>query len=377
MQVLIGADIVPTQSNKTLFTNGAAKALVGERLLALLQGADLRVFNLETPLADADTPISKCGANFRAPTETAQGLKALGVDAVTLANNHILDQGQPGLEATCSALEQAGITHFGTGLPGECEKPHYWEKDGKRIGFYACAEHEFSIAAENRAGANPFDPLETPDHIGEMKKNCDFAVVLYHGGKEHYRYPSPQLQKLCRKLVEKGADLVICQHSHCIGCEEKYLQGTIVYGQGNFLFDHGDNEYRNTALLVQIGEGFAIDYLPVCKDGASVRLAEPAEAEEILKAFGDRSREITQPGAIQNRYAEFAKQKRQYYLLAIKGIRQRSFGNRLMNRLTGGRWLRWRLRHYDQEALLLLQNFVECEAHQELLIEAVKECKKN
>ena len=369
MQVLIGADIVPTQSNKTLFTAGDAKSLVGERLLALLQGADLRILNLETPLTDADTPISKCGANFRAPTDTVAGMKALGIDVVTLANNHILDQGQLGLATTCRTLAQAGIAHFGTGLPGECETPWYWEKDGKRIGFYACAEHEFSIAEEKCPGANPFDPLETPDHIGEMKKNCDFAVVLYHGGKEHYRYPSPALQKTCRKLVEKGADLVICQHSHCIGCEEKYLQGTIVYGQGNFLFDHGDNEYRNTALLVRIGDDFSVDYIPVCKDGASVRLAEPAETEEILKGFYDRSREITEPGAVKSRYEAFAKQNRQHYLLTIKGVRQRSFGNRVLNRLTGGRWLRWRLRRYEKEGLLTLQNFVECEAHRELLIQ--------
>lgn len=372
MQVLIGADIVPTQSNKTLFAAGDAKSLAGERLLALLQGADLRILNLETPLTDGSTPISKCGANFRAPTEAVAGLKGLGIDAVTLANNHILDQGQPGLTATHRTLEQAGIAHFGTGLPGECEKPWYWERDGKRIGFYACAEHEFSIAGENRPGANPIDLLETPDAIAEMKKSCDFAVVLYHGGKEHYRYPSPGLQKICRKLVEKGADLVICQHSHCIGCEEKYLQGTIVYGQGNFLFDHGDNEYRNTALLVQIGDGFAVDYIPLCKDGAAVRLAQPAEAEEILKGFYSRSREITEPGAVQSRYGEFAERMRQHYLLTIQGVRQRSFGNRLLNRLTGGRWLRWRLRRYEKECLLTLQNFMECEAHRELLLCGIK-----
>ena len=96
-----------------------------------------------------------------------------------------------------------------------------------------------------------------------MKAQCDYAIVLYHGGKEYYRYPSPNLQKTCRKLVEKGADLVICQHSHCIGCEEKYQDGTIVYGQGNFLFDHGDNEYWNTSLLVQIKDDGQINYVPL------------------------------------------------------------------------------------------------------------------
>ena len=116
-------------------------------------------------------------------------------------------------------------------------KPFVLSVSNKKIGVYACTEHEFSIAEDNKPGANPFDPLESFDHVSNLKKDCDYVIVLYHGGKEHYRYPSPMLQRVCRKFVEKGAGLVICQHSHCIGCEEKYLDGTIVYGQGNFIFN--------------------------------------------------------------------------------------------------------------------------------------------
>jgi len=54
---------------------------------------------------------------------------------------------------------------------------------------YTCAEHEFTIATENTPGANPFDPLESLDHIQELKSKCDFVLVLYHGEKAHYRYP--------------------------------------------------------------------------------------------------------------------------------------------------------------------------------------------
>ena len=148
------------------------------------------------------------------------------MDLLTLANNHILDQDQQGLVSTCSVLDAAGIAYTGVGqTPEEAAKPYIFECDGKRIGVYACAEHEFSIVTEHSAGANPIDLLETPDHVAALKEQCDYVIVLYHGGKEHYRYPSPNLQKVCRKLVEKGADLVVCQHSHCIGCEEKIPGG--------------------------------------------------------------------------------------------------------------------------------------------------------
>ena len=53
-------------------------------------------------------------------------------------------------------------------------------------------------------------------------------------------------------MVEKGVDLVICQHSHCIGCLEEYEESTIVYGQGNFIFDYSDSEFWESSLLIRI-----------------------------------------------------------------------------------------------------------------------------
>ena len=100
------------------------------------------------------------------------------------------------------------MTYLGL-RPGEKLFEEKLMAEGKKIGIYACVEHEFTVATEKESGANPIDLLETPDHIVELKKQCDYVIVLYHGGKEQYRYPSPNLQKTCRKLVEKGADLVV------------------------------------------------------------------------------------------------------------------------------------------------------------------------
>lgn len=230
MKILIGADLVPTNSNIEFFESGDSKALLGEDLENILKNADYRIFNLEVPLTDREQPIPKCGPNLIAPTKCVAGYKAMHVDLLTLANNHILDQDQQGLVSTCSVLDEAGIAYTGVGqTPEEAAKPYIFECDGKRVGVYACAEHEFSIVTEHSAGANPIDLLESPDHVAALKEQCDYVIVLYHGGKEHYRYPSPNLQKVCRKLVEKGADLVVCQHSHCIGCEEKIPGGVQLY----------------------------------------------------------------------------------------------------------------------------------------------------
>ena len=372
MNILIGADLVPTQSNADLFATGDAQALVGDELYQLLCNADYRIFNLEVPLTDREKPIPKCGPNLIAPTKCIAGYKAMQVDLLTLANNHILDQDQQGLESTCAMLDAAGIAYTGVGqTPEEAAEPYIFECDGKRIGVYACAEHEFSIVTDSTPGANPIDLLESPDHMAALKAQCDFVIVLYHGGKEHYRYPSPMLQKVCRKLVEKGANLVICQHSHCIGCEEKYQGGTIVYGQGNFLFDHSESEFWQTSLLVQISDSFEVAYIPLKKKKNTVRLADDAEAVSILKGFHQRSLEIKEPGIIQSKYEQFAETYWDTYLLAFLGVGHK-FLFRVINKLSDHRFAAWFLKHwYSKADLYSIQNYVTCEAHRELLITSV------
>lgn len=300
MSILIGADIVPTKSNYELFETGNAKELVGEELLAVLNKAEYRIFNLEVPLTDEESPIKKCGPNLIAPYKTVNGYKALGIDLLTLANNHILDQDAQGLDSTRRTLDEAGIAYLGAGnTPEEAAKPYIFENAGKRFGVYACAEHEYSIVSDTTSGANPYDPLASFDHVQKLKTECDFAIVLYHGGKEHYRYPSPDLQRICHKFIEKGADLIVCQHTHCIGCEEKYSGGTIIYGQGNFLFDGEDSEYWQTSVLIAVGNDLQVSYIPVVKEHTAVRLAAGCIKERILKEFEERNKQIQEDGFIE------------------------------------------------------------------------------
>lgn len=368
MSILIGADIVPTKSNIEQFNKGDAAFLVGSELLKILNDADYRIFNLEVPLTDVCSPIDKCGPNLIAPTSTINGYKSIGVDFVTLANNHILDQGEQGLQSTCDLLRKNNIAYCGVGDNlSRAKIPYIFELDGRKIGIYACAEHEFSIAAEDSFGANPFDPLETFDHISSLEQEVDYVIVLYHGGKEHYRYPSPNLQRVCRKFVKSGADLVVCQHSHCIGCEEKYLDGTIVYGQGNFLFDDGESEFWQTSLLIKIDNEFKISYIPIRKNNETVRLATPNDACDILDFFIQRSDEIKQKGFIEARYSEFAYSMLNGYLFRVSGCGKSLFF-RILNKLTGRRYGIWKLkRRFGKQQLLSVQNVLECEAHRELL----------
>ncbi|GFI43487.1 MAG: CapA family protein [Dorea sp.] len=380
--IMIGGDIVPTESNRLLFAAGNREELIGRKLKEKLEGADYTIFNLEAPLTDIENPIRKSGPNLMAPTDTIKGLKAINPHFFTLANNHILDQGEQGLYSTVKLLKRNGVAHAGTGRNlEEAAQSYIKEINGIQIGIYCCAEREFSIATDYLAGANPFDPLESLDHISNLKAETDYVIVLYHGGKEHYRYPSPYLQKVCRKMTDKGADLVVCQHSHCIGCEEKWNGGRIVYGQGNFLFDHSNSEYWQTSLLIEVklvkDENSHIDdkivYLPLTKMKNKVRLAEDKQAVEIEKDFRERTEEIGKLGFVRKNYQVFAKEMQWGYLDAFAGKRTKSLPFRVINKLSGHVYAKHFLEHsYPTGAKTMLQNFVECEAHRELLLEGLK-----
>ena len=370
-KLLIGADLVPTKTNADLFAAGDVLRLVGEELLSRLQSADFIAMNLEVPLTDRAAPIRKCGPCLMASPETAEGLRKIDPYFFTLANNHILDQGAEGLRSTMKILREKGIAFAGAGENlEEASRPYLTRIGSSRVGFYCCAEHEFSIAGENRPGANPYDPLESFDHVRRLKADCDYCIVLYHGGKECYRYPSPMLQRVFRKFAECGADLVIAQHTHCVGCMERYQGSTLVYGQGNFLFDDSNSEYWKSSLLLQVDlNSKELEYIPLVKKGELVREASGEEREEILSGFLARSEEIKSPDFVEDRYARFAREMEHDYLFRFSGRLSKVFLFRILNKLTSYRFLKL---FYQDRYRASIENVLECEAHRELAAKALR-----
>lgn len=378
LRLYIGADFVPTDINRVLFETGNIEALVGKELLGLFKQSDLNVFNLEVPLTDASTPIDKFGNNLKSPTKTIYGYKALEPIFLTLANNHSLDHGVEGLTTTLELLNKHDIKNAGAGANvKEAKKPFIFEKDGIRIGFYLCAEHEFTVASGHTMGANPFDVLESFDDVETLKKTCDYVIVLYHGGKEFYRYPSPMLQRYCRKFVDKGADLVVCQHSHCIGSREDYGKGTIIYGQGNFIFNSEfyiqHKEFVKDSLLINIEatkDSFIVSEVPIRSTEMGTRLATESEADETLTAYKQRSEHIRDAHFVVQAYKDFADTHVKRYLREFIG---RSFIIRAINALFGRKLMQFLL---GKTSYLAIQNYLECEAHHELFLRGIKNINK-
>ena len=117
--------------------------------------------------------------------------------------NHILDYGHEGLLKSIECCKDQGLDVVGVGDNlSEAERIIYLEKDGKKLAIINCCEHEFSIATESEAGANPLNPIRQYYAIQEAKKHADYVLVIVHGGHEHFQLPSPRMQETYRFFVD-------------------------------------------------------------------------------------------------------------------------------------------------------------------------------
>ena len=320
MKIIIGGDVAVRQDCEKLFRECRSNELFGD-VCGLFKRAERVLVNLECTATDKDTPIKKIGPNIKAPLNTVKTLKDAGVTDCILANNHIFDFGKAGMADTLAELEKHGINYTGFGENEEDSRRNMIITDGKtKVAVVAVCEHEYTYALPNRMGARPYDPYDTNEDIENAKRESDYVIVLYHGGKEECRYPSPRLLKACRSMVKHGADLVLCQHSHCIGCFEEFEGGKILYGQGNFHFISKAFETRedggymwNTGLLVEvdIDTEMKVTFIPTAVDGTSVTLAKGEMKEKLLDELFERSMSL-KDGTWYDRWREFALSQERY-----------------------------------------------------------------
>lgn len=362
--IIISADIYPTKSNEDLFIKGNIDELFGKEIIDELKSANVRIFNLEGPFTNVSSPIKKSGPNHIAKIEAFNAISMLKPTILSLANNHILDQDENGLRDTLEVCKKNGINYCGIISKNSSDKAYQdFVLNGKKIAVYSCAEHEFSVANEKHDGANPYDPLVAFDDVKKLKEKYDYVIVLYHGGREEYRFPTPQIRRIFHKFSDYGADIVINQHSHCIGSAEEYNDSTLVYGQGNFLFDADDNEYWNSGLLIKlkIKSRLEVEYIPIVKVKNKVRLASKNEKKMIIEDFTKRSRDILKDRFVESNYNEYVEKLLGSYLASLHGKNKMW---RVLNKLTRGKV--WKFIYRDFRYYTLL-NTLRCESHYELV----------
>ncbi len=347
MKLVICGDVSVCDSGQ-LFAEQREKEAFND-IIPVFKSADRVIVNLECAVTEHDVGIEKFGPCLKAPFGTIETLKKAGVTDCALSNNHIFDFGKKGLADTISEIEKNGLNHTGIGKNKEDAKKDLVITCGdKKISVINVCEHEYSYALDNRVGARELDPYETADDVAKAKANSDFVVLIVHGGKEHCAYPSERLVKMCRSMVRRGADLVLCQHTHIISCYEQFESGHIVYGQGNFHFVSlsYDKPYWHKGLMVRADftDKVEVELIPVVSEGLGMRLANEQEKQEILSEMEERNKTLVD-GSYKEKFAEFCQAQTFYRFLE--------------NYLT-------------PEALERFKHYLDCEAHQDVWRELYK-----
>jgi poly-gamma-glutamate capsule biosynthesis protein CapA/YwtB (metallophosphatase superfamily) len=236
ISIFFSGDFAPCRRYESIVLTKGAE-IFGD-LQKNIAEADLSFLNLELPLCSEGKPIKKTGSNLKAHPDCIEAVRDAGFDIVGLANNHIMDYGNKGLEQTILSCKSSGLSICGAGKNlKEAQRITIVERCGLKIAYIAVAEHEFSIAGEDRPGAAPLDPVDNTLQIESVRKQADLVFVSTHGGNEYFPFPRPNLRKLSRYFITRGVDGVICHHAHVPGAYEIYKNKPIVYSLGNLIFD--------------------------------------------------------------------------------------------------------------------------------------------
>lgn len=375
LEIIICGDLCPTLDTKEYFESKDKDTLFND-VISVFEKADFVLGNLEFVLTDTPSPIKKAGPILHAKTNYLKVLKEAGIQTVSLANNHIKDCGEKGVLSTISTCKENKIDFFGAGKNlSEAKEPYIKIIEGYKIGFISFAEQEFNVASDTECGASFLDPYEDFDRISEFRQQVDYLIILYHGGIEYYEYPSPLLQKKCRKFIDKGADLVTCQHSHCIGTIEDYNQGTILYGQGNTLFGYREgNDSWNQGLILKLifkksSSSPNIKLLPISATNEGIMLMSDEDSTQLINQINKRSLNLYDSNFILQNWKEFCLEKKDLYFPYLFG-----FGKYFiyLNKILKNKIISFL---YSSRAIRTSKNIIRCESHFEVIQTILKEHK--
>lgn len=179
-------------------------------------------------------------------------LNILGIDAVTIANNHMFDYGSEGYETTKKLLEETGIEWFGAE-----GKELRVVNNGNKIAFlgYCCySSNPLNCVDAGGYGVNAYN-IETVRHRLKVNDADGYLnIVAVHAGIEHVNYPSIDHIMAARLLAEECPYVYYGHHPHVIQGIEEYKGSLIAHSLGNFCFDDVYTSATDSKPLVELTE---------------------------------------------------------------------------------------------------------------------------
>lgn len=217
----------------------------------LLSTGDLVIANLEAPFCEKGEPYPK-NFVFKVPARHADVLKDGNINLVSLANNHILDYGIPGLVTTIETLKKASIFFAGAGENiNDAYKPAFFRLKNMDIAFFSFSmTFPKSFWATDSTGGTAYPYFSIiKDSISAYRSRADFIIASFHWGKELTSIPKDYQRRMAHFVINSGADLIIGHHPHVLQGIEIYKEKYIFYSLGNFVFASYSNKAIDSMIL--------------------------------------------------------------------------------------------------------------------------------
>ncbi len=259
-------------------------------LLERMRNADVFMLNNEFPFSTRGTPTEGKTFTFRANPSNIEMYAQIGVDLVSLANNHAYDYGEQALLDTFSTLEGAGIPYVGAGRNiEEAKKPVYLIANGMKIAVVSATQIERNAVPDTKEATMTnagvlrcMDPTALLEVIAQAKANSDFVILYIHWGTESQETTDWLQDKQAPIYAEAGVDLIIGDHPHCLQKIDCISGVPVVFSLGNYWFN---SKTQNTCLVeVQLTkEGLkSLQFIPCLQENCRTSQLEGAKKEEVL-----------------------------------------------------------------------------------------------
>lgn len=251
---------------------------IDPRLIRKMRSYDYMVLNNEFSISNRGKAMKGKAYTFRAPRRNVKLLQQLGVDAVSLANNHVYDYGKQAFLDTLSTLENNGIKYTGGGKDSkEAKKPVYFESKGKTIAVIAATRAEKYILTPAAGKHSPgvfrtYDDTQYVRAIRRARKKADVVIAFVHWGTEYSTKLETAQTSQAKDYINAGADVVVGAHTHCLQGVGYYKGKPIFYSLGNYWFN--EKTLYTTLLELTIRENGTIEarMLPCLQSGRETHL---------------------------------------------------------------------------------------------------------
>ncbi|WP_313182861.1 CapA family protein [Lacrimispora sp.] len=310
VQLLFAGDILLSSHVMAAYDKaGDMNGVLDEGYRGEISSTDIFMANQEFPFSDRGSAAPDKQFTFRLPPSKVSLMNEIGVDIVTLANNHSLDYGTDALVDTCTALDGAGIKYVGAGPDmNRAKQLETIEVNGKSIGFLGASRvypDPNWVASSKKPGmVSGYDPTILLEEIKKAKESCDYLVVYVHWGVERDEKPQEYQRALGKQIIDAGADLVMGSHPHVLQGIEYYNGKPICYSLGNFIFG---SSIPKTALIraqVDFAQGSTtLSLVPgTSKAGYTRTLTQEGEIREFYQYFQSISFDVSvdENGVIHN-----------------------------------------------------------------------------